>query len=74
MAYVVRMIEENKPEIIWYYGHNYCHENIETAIHYKTEKEAEDAKETVLHMEEYRNRPGNEWMSKVIVDIVKVAE
>lgn len=67
--YVVRMVEEDKPEIIWYYGHNYCHKNDEDAYHYDTFEEALDNKEVVERMEQYRKEKG---LPLVNVDIIEV--
>lgn len=63
------MVEEDKPEIIWYYGHNYCHKNDEDAYHYDTFEEALDNKEVVERMEQYRKEKG---LPLVNVDIIEV--
>lgn len=67
--YVVRMVEENKPEIIWYYGHNYCHENYKDAYQYDTFEEALDNKEAVEQMERYRKEKG---LPLVSVDVINI--
>lgn len=63
------MVEENKPEIIWYYGYHYCHESYEDAYHYDTFEGALDAKEVIEQMERYRKERG---LPLVKIDVINI--